>query len=299
MSTERVGRQGKRRATARRRPTPRAGCRSSDHLREFRGRLIKSLAAVGIGSVVGFAFYNQIVDFAQNADAAGHRHPAASGYHVTLAIQGGVTNAFSLQLKISFLIGIALAAPVWIYQLWRFVTPGLHRNEKRYAIWFVVAAVPLFLLGMAFAWVILPSALRLLLGFTPNGVLNLQGFDQYLTFIIQLSVVFGIGFLTPVFIVALNRVGVLPASLMLRNWRWIVLGCLMFGAVATPTGDPLTLSYVTIPVMALMFAGVGIAWLHDRRKPKSLDDLDYSDLSDDEASTVSSPSPLVDGDEVT
>lgn len=270
-----------------------------DHLREFRGRLIKSLAAVGIGSVVGFAFYNQIVDFAQKPMQRVIDTLAASGYHVTLAIQGGVTNAFSLQLKISFLIGIALAAPVWIYQIWRFVTPGLHRNEKRYAIWFVVAAVPLFLLGMAFAWVILPSALRLLLGFTPNGVLNLQGFDQYLTFIIQLSVVFGIGFLTPVFIVALNRVGVLPASLMLRNWRWIVLGCLMFGAVATPTGDPLTLSYVTIPVMALMFAGVGIAWLHDRRKPKSLDDLDYSDLSDDEASTVSSPSPLVDGDEVT
>ncbi len=270
-----------------------------DHLREFRGRLIKSLAAVGIGSVIGFAFYNQIVAFAQRPMNHVIDTLKANGYDVTLAISGGVTNAFSLQLKISFMIGLALAAPVWIYQAWRFVTPGLHRHEKKYAFWFVLAAVPLFLLGMAFAWVILPSALRLLLGFTPDGVLNLQGFDQYLTFIVQLSVVFGIGFLTPVFIVALNWVGVLPANVMLRHWRWIVLGCLLFGAVATPTGDPLTLSYVTIPVLVLMFTGVGIAWLHDRRKPKAVDDLDYSTLSDDEASPLVAPRPVVDDDEVT
>jgi sec-independent protein translocase protein TatC len=270
-----------------------------EHLREFRGRLIKSLAAVGIGSIVGFAFYDQIVAFAQTPMDDVKAALKAHGYDVTLTIQGGVTSAFSLQLKIAFLIGLALAAPVWIYQLWRFVTPGLHRHEKRYAIWFVLAAVPLFILGMAFAWIILPSALRILLGFTPHGVVNLQGLDQYLTFIVQLTVVFGIGFLTPVFIVALNFVGVLPASLMLRNWRWIVLGCSLFGAVATPTGDPLTLTYVTVPVLALMYAGIGIAWLHDRRKPRSLDDLDYSSLSDDDASPIEAPRPITDSDEVT
>jgi sec-independent protein translocase protein TatC len=270
-----------------------------EHLREFRGRLIKSLLAVGVGTVIGLVFYRQIVGFAQRPMNEVIDTLKTHGYDVTLAIQGGVTSAFSLQLKIAFLIGLALAAPVWIYQAWRFVTPGLHRHEKRYALWFVVAAVPLFLLGMAFAWVILPSALRILLGFTPDGVLNLQGFDQYLTFIVQLTVVFGIGFLTPVFIVALNFVGVLPASVMLRNWRWIVLGSLLFGAVATPTGDPMTLSAVTIPVLVLMFAGIGIAWLHDRRKPRSLDDLDYDALSDDEASPIEAPRPISDSDEVT
>ena len=270
-----------------------------EHLRELRGRVLKSLLAVVLGSILGYVFYDHIIAAALKPMQHAMATAQAKGYHVTTAIQGGVTNAFSLQLKISFLVGLVLAAPVWIYQLWRFVTPGLQRHERKYALVFVAAAVPLFLLGMAMAWTVLPGALNLLLGFTPKGVLNLQSLDQYITFMVQMTVVFGIGFLIPVFMVALNFFGVLPARVMLGGWRWIILGTLLFGAVATPTGDPINLSLITVPVLTLVFAAIGISWLHDRRKARSVDAVDYSELDDEEASPIAAPRPLDVDDEIT
>jgi len=254
---------------------------------------------VALGSILGFAYYQQIIEFATAPIQRVIDATTANGYTVELAIQGGVTNAFSLQLKIAFLIGLIIAAPVWIYQVWRFVTPGLHRHEKKYALIFVAAAVPLFFLGMFMAWSVLPGALTLLLGFTPKGLLNLQNFDQYITFILQMTVVFGIGFLIPVFMVALNFFGILPARMMLASWRWIILGTIIFGAVATPTGDPINLALITVPVLTLIFVAIGIAWLHDRRKPRSTDELDYSTLSDDEASPLVPPQAVDHDDEIT
>lgn len=261
------------------------------HLRELRSRLFKGLLAIGLGAVVGWVYYTQIFEFitAPVTDVAAQLR--AEGYNVELTLTG-VTQAFTLQLRIAFLSGIVLASPFWIYQIWAFITPGLYRNERRYAMLFVAAAVPLFLGGVAVALWVLPKGLELLIGFTPQSVSNLLSVDTYLSFLIRTVIVFGIGFLTPIFIVALNLVGILSAEAIRRSWRWTVLGVFLFGAIATPTGDPLSMMLLAGPMLVLILAAFGFCLLNDRRRARRRKELGYDDLSDDEAAPIEAPAPI-------
>ena len=166
---------------------------------------------------------------------------AGAGQDVVLAING-VTDAFTLQLQIVLVAGLVISLPIWLYQLWRFLAPGLKGNEKKWAYGFVVAATPLFLFG---AWHRLPgdaaAARDLLLGFTPENVANIINVNDYLGFIIQILVFFGIGALIPLIFVMLNFAGLLSGrARCCASWRWLVIGCLTFAAIATPTPDPFT-----------------------------------------------------------
>lgn len=261
------------------------------HLRELRSRLFKGLLAIGLGAVVGWVYYTQIFEFitAPVTDVA--EQLRAEGYNVELTLTG-VTQAFTLQLRIAFLSGIVLASPFWIYQIWAFITPGLYRNERRYAMLFVAAAVPLFLAGVAVALWVLPKGLELLIGFTPQSVSNLLSVDTYLSFLIRTVIVFGIGFLTPIFIVGLNLVGILSADAIRRSWRWTVLAVFLFGAIATPTGDPLSMMLLAGPMLVLILAAFGICLLNDRRRARRRKELGYDDLSDDEAAPIDAPTPI-------
>lgn len=261
------------------------------HLRELRSRLFKGLLAIGLGAVVGWVYYTQIFEFitAPVTDVA--EQLRAEGYNVELTLTG-VTQAFTLQLRIAFLSGIVLASPFWIYQIWAFITPGLYRNERRYAMLFVAAAVPLFLAGVAVALWVLPKGLELLIGFTPQSVSNLLSVDTYLSFLIRTVIVFGIGFLTPIFIVGLNLVGILSADAIRRSWRWTVLAVFLFGAIATPTGDPLSMMLLAGPMLVLILAAFGICLLNDRRRARRRKELGYDDLSDDEAAPIEAPTPI-------
>jgi sec-independent protein translocase protein TatC len=238
-----------------------------DHLRELRSRLFKSLLAIAVGMVVGWVFYDEIFAFIRAPFDTVVEEAAASGRDVTLAFTG-VADPFVMQLKVAGVTGVLLASPVWLYQLWRFVTPGLHRNERRWALGFAAVATPLFLAGASLAYTFLPRGLDILLGFTPESIENIISVDRYLSFFLRMLLVFGFGFLLPLLVVALNFAGVLSAAQLRSWWRWIVMGIVLFSAMATPTGDPFNLMLLVLPLVALMALAWGICWLNDRRRAR-------------------------------
>ena len=192
---------------------------------------------------------------------------------------------------------MVISLPIWLYQLWRFITPGLHRNERRWAVGFVAVAVPLFGAGVMLAYLLLPYGLQILFGFTPDGVENIVAVDRYLSFFLRMMLVFGIGFLVPLILVLLNFAGVLPGRRLLSWWRWIIICVLLFAAVATPTGDPINLALLAGPILLLVMLAVAVALLNDRRRARrrTATEPDYADYADDETSPLDvRPSPIDD-----
>ena len=143
-------------------------------------------------------------------------------------------------MQIAIYIGLFISSPIWLYQIWAFIVPGLTRKEKRTAAAFLLTAIPLLLGGTYLAYLTLPKAVEILLGFTPALGSNIIAADLYLNFTSRFLLAFGLAFLLPVFLVALNLIGVLPAAAMLRVWRFAVIGIFVFAAIMTPTPDPYT-----------------------------------------------------------
>jgi sec-independent protein translocase protein TatC len=167
------------------------------------------------------------------------------------------------------LTGILLSSPVWIYQVWAFITPALHRKEKRTAVFFALIATPLFLTGSTLAYLILPNAVSILLGFTPDNLDNLVRFDEYLDFVLRLILIFGLAFILPLFLVALNLLGIISGKTILRPWRVAVFSCFLFTAAFTPTPDPITMTLLAIPLCLIYFLSGLFALLVDRRRDRS------------------------------
>lgn len=269
----------------------------AEHLRELRSRIIKSLLAVGVGAALAWTFYDPLFNLIQAPLEPVKAAALAAGRPPIVLNFADITSPFMTRVQICFLAGMVMAAPVWIYQLWRFVTPGLHRNEKRWTIVFVAATVPLFFLGVSLGYYVLPKGLQLLLlNFAPENTSNFLTVDRYLSFFIRTIIVFGVSFLAPVFIVALNFVGILSSRMLQRVWRWIVMAVFVFAAVATPSQDPLSMLALALPMLVLIFAALGICWLNDRRRYRN--QTDYSDLDDDEASPIGAPEPVGPADDV-
>jgi len=173
-----------------------------DHLREFRARLIKSSLAVVSGGTIGWFLYQPIIRLLTLpfCDLGSSSSPT-TGQCGDLYVNG-ILGPFNLHVKIALLSGIIFAAPIWIYQLWAFITPALHKKERRVTLAFAAVATPLFASGSYLAYLILPHAVDVLLGFTPNNLGNLVRFDEYLDFVLRLILIFGIAFILPLFLVA-------------------------------------------------------------------------------------------------
>lgn len=260
----------------------------AEHLRELRSRLVKSMLAIALAGVLGLVFYQQIIQ----AFIGPFKDAAAAGGNTAEINFGAIADPFVIPLKIALLVGVILASPVWIYQLWAFVTPGLYRNERKWAATVIFTSVPLFLAGIALCFWLLPRGLTVILDFTPKDVANIVLFSDYLSFVMRLVLVFGIAFLLPVFVVLLNAVGVLSGETLSNTRRWVVVGIFVFAAVATPTGDPITMIMLAAPMWILFEASVLVCRYNDRRRarelgPKIDDDvaspleLDRPDPSDD------------------
>lgn len=257
-----------------------------DHLRELRSRLVKSGLAIALGMVIGWIYYTPIFSWLSEPFNAVVEQARAEGREITLALTG-VADPFVLQLQVSAVTGLLLSSPIWLYQLWRFVTPGLHKNEKRWAIAFAFFATPLFFSGVFLAYTVLPFGLKILFGFTPENVENIVAVDRYLSFFIRMVLVFGVGFLAPLLIVLLNFAGILSGKRLISWWRWIIFSIFIFAAVATPTGDPINLVLLAAPILLLVMIAVGVALLNDKRRArKAPRDVDYESLSDDEISPL-------------
>jgi sec-independent protein translocase protein TatC len=272
---------GSRPGRRKRRPSnPDGAMTLFEHLKEFQVRLFRSVLGILAGCVVAWIFYDQIVDllrapFDQVVEEA-------NGQTIVLAING-VTEAFTFQLKVVLVSGVVIALPIWLYQLWRFLSPGLKRNEKRWAYGFVIAATPLFLFGAYVAYMAMPQLLAVFLGFTPQNVSNIININEYLTFTLQILVFFGIGMLIPVVFVMLNFAGLLSSRALIRNWRWLLVGCLTFAAVATPTPDPFTMLIVAAPFLGVVTVAVGITALNDARRRRR---RGRDEVADDVASPI-------------
>ena len=251
-----------------------------DHLRELRNRVTIAAVAILAGGVVGWIYYEQVIDALTKP-----LQDLQAGREGVVNINfAGMTDAFALQLTTSLFVGLILASPVWLFQIWGFIVPGLTRKERLIARLFVVAAVPLFLAGCYFAFIMVPKAVAVLLGFTPDGAYNLQDGSQYLNFVLKFIIAFGCAFLLPVFLVALNLVGILPARAMLKSWRPAIMIIFVFAAIMTPTPDAYTMIFLASPMIVLYFASVGIAFLLDRRKEETKPD--WLDVADDQASAL-------------
>ena len=239
-----------------------------DHLREFRNRLMKSLLGIFLAAVVGWYFYQSIIRLLTLPFCdLGTNNVPSDGKCGDLYVNG-ILGPFNLQVKISLLTGVILAAPIWIYQIWSFITPALHRKEKRVAVIFSLIATPLFATGAVLAYLILPHAVDVLLGFTPDNLGNLVRFDEYLDFVLRLILIFGIAFVLPLFLVALNLLGVLSGKSILKPWRTAVFLCFVFTAAFTPTPDPITMTLLAIPLCLIYFLSGLFALLTDKRRSK-------------------------------
>ena len=240
-----------------------------DHVREFRSRLIKSVIAVLLFSICGWIFYQEIVRFLTLpiCDLGESNLPTSSNCGDLFV--NGILGPFNLQVKISLLSGVIFAAPVWIFQLWAFVTPALHKKERRTAFIFALIATPLFLMGAGLAFLILPNAVELLLGFTPNNLDNLVRFDEYLDFVLRMVLIFGFAFILPVFLTALNLLGLISGKSILRPWRIAVFSSFLFTAAFTPTPDPITMTLLAIPLCLIYFGAGFFALIVDRKRRRN------------------------------
>jgi sec-independent protein translocase protein TatC len=260
-----------------------------EHLRELRTRLFKASLAIVIGTVVAWSFYPQIFEILSQPVNQIVEQAQTNGQDVRLVL-GGVADAFVLQIKVSVVTSMLVTSPIWIYQLWRFITPGLYRKEKLRAYLFAGVATPLFVSGAVLAYIFLPIGLKLLFGFTPLGVGNYVPVDKYLNFFLRMVLVFGISFLAPLIIVMLNIFDVLEAKAITSRWRVVVLVVFAFSAVATPTGDPVNMTLLAVPVLLLISSATFIAWLNDKRRARARKNDPVLGLADDEASPEPTPS---------
>jgi sec-independent protein translocase protein TatC len=258
----------------------------ADHLRELRSRLVKAGLAIVAGMVVGWIYYAEIFAWLSRPFENVVAQAQEEGRQVVLALTG-VADPFVLQVQVSALTGLLLSSPIWLFQLWRFVTPGLHRHEKRWALGFTAFAVPLFASGVWLAYFVLPFGLEILFGFTPDNVENIVSVDRYLSFFIRMVLVFGVGFLLPLMLVLMNFAGVLTGRKLLSWWRWMIMVVFIFAAVATPTGDPVNLVLLAGPMLILLSIAIGVCLLNDRRRARKRGvDGNYEEWDDDELSPL-------------
>jgi sec-independent protein translocase protein TatC len=231
-----------------------------EHLNELRSRIVKCAAAILLMTGLVWSKYELVFGILREPyDSAHEQHPQ------TILELTGVTSGLALQLNVALIGGLIFSSPIWIYQIWRFVAPGLHRKEKKWAVLFTGIAVPMFLAGCWLGYAVLPGTLNTLFEFTPPQVSNVTNVDSYISFALHLTLFFGLGFLIPVLLLILNFFGIASGKSMLHAWRWIVVGALFFCAISTPNGDPLGMTIIALPIMVLCFGAIGLAVLNDRR----------------------------------
>ena len=245
-----------------------------DHLRELRKRVLSSAIAIVVAFGGGWYFYNSII-VTLAKPVCDLRTAQASGAESCGALYiSGVLGPLDLQIKVALMTAVIVSAPFWLYQLWAFIAPALHRKEKRNSVLFVTAATPFFFMGAALGYLILPVAITALFGFTPDSVSNLVRFDDYLDFVLRLILLVGLAFELPIFLLTFNLIGFLRGSTILKPWRaWIFSICLVVAAFS-PTADPLSMVLLSAPLILFYFMAGGIALLVDRKRDKKADAIE-------------------------
>jgi sec-independent protein translocase protein TatC len=238
----------------------------TEHLAELRSRIIRAALAVAIGMMGILTFYEPVLKFLrQPYDNVCDRRPDLVTNCDFYSL--GPLEGFNARLKISLYGGLILALPVVLWQIWRFVVPALHAKEKRYAIPFVFSSVVLFLLGGFFAYFTLDKGLEWLISWSGSDVQQAFQISKYVSFVGLMVAAFGIGFEFPVLLVFLQLVGVLQPRQLLKGWRVAIVVIVVIAAVITPSGDPITLALLSVPLMIFYFISILIGHLGTRNRP--------------------------------
>jgi sec-independent protein translocase protein TatC len=278
---------GERFVQSQRQQNPEGRMPLMDHIRELRNRVVKMALALAAGMAVGFVFFQWAFHIIERplcaAVVSGHTGCKTLG--VDKLVLDGPLDPFYMRVKVAFIVGVLLSAPVWLYQLWAFVAPGLYAKEKRWTYIFLGSAIPLFAIGVTLAYWSLTRTMDYLLHLTPGGVSNLIQFDQYLSFVITMELAFGLSFELPLIIVMLNLAGIL-SHVTFKKWRRVMIfAVFLVAGIANPSPDPITMLILGGACVALVEVAEFIVWSNDRRRAR-LRPNPYAGLADDEVSPI-------------
>ncbi|WP_323792824.1 twin-arginine translocase subunit TatC [Nocardioides sp.] len=251
----------------------------SDHLRELRARVLKVALIIVAGAVLSLVFFQEVYDLVYGPITTAQLSlPEDSN----LLTSNGPGAGLLIYFKLTAFASIVLTSPLWLYQIWAFIMPGLHARERKWSRLFAAIAGPLFLAGVFLGYVTLPKGLEILIGFNPEGLTNLVDFDDYLSFFSRTLLVFGIAFEIPLFVILLNLAGIVSGKALGAYRPWIVIGVFIFAAVATPSADPFTMTLMAVPMVLLFGISEVICRFNDRRRAKRR----FADLDPDVASPL-------------
>ena len=235
----------------------------SDHLRELRARILRIVALMLVVLVVSLFFFDVLFDLVYGPYIAAQQTLPDGA---SIATTNGAGGGLMLYLKLCGFAAVIGTSPYWLYQIWAFILPGLHPQERKWSRVFAAIAGPLFVAGVVLGYVTLPKGLEILIGLNPEGVTNLVEFTEYLQFFSRTILVFGLAFEIPLFVVLLNLAGVVSGKQLGAHRPWIIVGIFVFAAVATPSADPFTMTFMAGPMVVLFFISELIARYNDRRR---------------------------------
>lgn len=249
----------------RKRRSPDGSMSLKDHLRELRRRLIIGVGAIVLGAVGGFFLYDWLFDLLAapvleyGSEDVNRRNEIAFNT---------VGSPLDMLIRISLFAGFVISSPIWLYQIWAFIMPGLKKTEKRYAIGFIAASVPLFLSGIWLAYMVLPQAIEFFFSLNPEGTANIIQPDIYFTFVLHLFIACGLAMVLPVVLVGVNMLGLVTGKQIMNSWRWVVMLIALMSAIAAPGGEIITMFIIMAPLTLLFAIAIGLCLLNDRRKDK-------------------------------
>jgi sec-independent protein translocase protein TatC len=243
-----------------------------EHIRELRTRVIRAMVAATLGAIAGWFIeppvWNVIIrPFCKLptkylVSYGPSKHPSC---HLIVT---GLFDPLFIHLKLAIVVGLIASSPIWLYQLWAFITPGLHRRERRWAYFFGGSAFPLFALGGVLAYFAMTKGLRFLLSLLPKDTGAFITVDNYLGYAMAMLLIFGLAFELPLVMALLNVVGVLTHKRFAKWRRGIIFGVVAFAAVATPSPDPISMLLLAIPCVVLVELSEVFAWANDRRRAR-------------------------------
>jgi len=258
-----------------------------DHIRELRNRVVKMLLALAAGTVAGFVVFNPVWKVIERplCHAVIRGQTGCTTLGVNQLALSGPLDSFYLRVKVAVIVAVIVSSPVWLYQVWAFIAPGLYARERRWGYIFLGTAVPLFLTGVALAYLSLGRSMHYLLGLTPSGVANIISVDEYMSFVMAMLLAFGIAFLVPLLIIMLNLAGILTHE-RFRKWRRVLIfAVFLIAGMANPSPDPITMLILGGACAALVEVAEFIVWSHDRRRARLHPDP-YAGLADDQLSPI-------------